>query len=55
MLLVQNVHPRVVMELLGHSHTSMTLDICSHVFPAAKRETADRTEAILAGGRAAAT
>jgi integrase len=34
LLLVQGVHPRVVMELLGHSQSSLTFDTYSHVLPA---------------------
>ena len=34
LLLSENVHPRVVMELLGHSQMRTTMDIYSHVMPA---------------------
>ena len=37
-----NVHPRVVMELLGHSQMRTTMDIYSHGMPALAREAADR-------------
>ena len=50
LLLVQGVQPRVVMELLGHSQISLTMDTYSHVVPAATREAAEKMEAIL--GRA---
>jgi site-specific recombinase XerD len=33
-LLAQGVNPRVVMETLGHSHVSQTLNTYSHVLPA---------------------
>jgi integrase len=33
LLLTQGVHPRVVMETLGHSQISLTLDTYSHVLP----------------------
>jgi integrase len=49
LLLVQGVHPRVVMETLGHSQISLTMDTYSHVIPALQREAADRMEAVLAG------
>jgi integrase len=41
LLLSEGVHPRVVMELLGHSQMRTTMDIYSHVMPAlpAKRPT----------------
>jgi integrase len=40
-LLGENVPPRVVMELLGHSQMRTTMDIYSHVMPALAREAAD--------------
>ncbi len=47
-LLTEGVHPRVVMELLGHSQMRTTTDIYSHVMPALAQEAADRmSEAIL--------
>ena len=42
LLLSEGVHPRVVMELLGHSQMRTTMDIYSHVMPALAREAADR-------------
>ena len=42
LLLSENVHPRVVMELLGHSQMRTTMDIYSHIMPALAREAADR-------------
>src|SRR5919202_6100776 len=50
LLLSENVHPRVVMELLGHSQMRTTMDIYSHVMPALAREAADRMGAILLNG-----
>jgi integrase len=41
LLLVQGVHPRVVMETLGHSQISLTMNTYSHVLPALQREAAD--------------
>ncbi len=49
LLLAQNVHPKVVQEILGHSQISMTLDLYSHVLPAAKSDAADRMGRLLAG------
>ena len=49
LLLSEGVHPRVVMELLGHSHMRTTMDIYSHVMPALAREAADRMGAVLLG------
>jgi integrase len=48
LLLVQGVHPRVVMETLGHSQISLTMNTYSHVLPALQREAADRMESVLA-------
>jgi integrase len=48
LLLVQGVHPRVVMEILGHSQISITMNIYSHVIPAMQQEVATRLDAILA-------
>ena len=45
---VQGVHPRVVMETLGHSQISLTMNTYSHVLPALQREAADRMEGALA-------
>ena len=52
LLLSEGVHPRVVMELLGHSQMRTTMDIYSHVMPALAREAADRMGAVLLGGNA---
>ena len=47
LLLVQGVHPRVVMETLGHSQISLTMNTYSHVLPALQREAADKMELVL--------
>ncbi len=47
LLLAQGVHPRVVMELLGHSQIAITMNIYSHVVPALRKDAADQMEAIL--------
>lgn len=49
LLLGENVHPRVVMDLLGHSQISVTMNLYSHVMPAMQREAADRLDAVLGG------
>jgi len=49
LLLTAGVHPRVVMELLGHSQMRTTTDIYSHVMPALAQEAADRMSATLWG------
>jgi integrase len=47
LLLVQGVHPRVVMETLGHSQISLTMNTYSHVLPALQGDAAEKMEAIL--------
>lgn len=47
LLLAQGVHPRVVMEILGHSQISITMNLYSHVIPAMQQEVAARLDAIL--------
>ena len=47
LLLPQNVHPKVVSEMLGHMRISTTLDLYSHVTPTMQREAALATEAIV--------
>ena len=47
LMLVQGVNPRVVMETLGHSQVSLTLNTYSHVLPALQQDAAARMDAIL--------
>ncbi len=47
LLPAQGVPARVVMEILGHSQISTTLDIYSHVFPEVRREAAHRIDTVL--------
>jgi integrase len=47
LLLVQNVPPRVVMEILGHSQISLTMNTYSHVLPGLKRDAASSMDKIL--------
>ena len=49
LLLAKHVPARVVMELLGHSQISLTLDTYSHVMPAMLREAADSMDAVFTG------
>jgi integrase len=48
LLLAQGVSPRVVMETLGHSQVSLTLNTYSHVLPALQREAAAKMNAVFA-------
>ncbi len=47
LLLAQGVPARVVMDVLGHTQISTTMDLYAHVMPAAHREAAARMEEIL--------
>lgn len=49
LLLTQNVAPRVVMEILGHSQISMTMNTYSHVMPEQQRDAATSMDAVLRG------
>ncbi len=51
LMLAQGEHPRVVMETLGHSQISMTMNTYSHVTPSLQRDAADRMERLLRPGR----
>lgn len=48
LLLAQGVPARVVMDILGHSQMATTMDLYSHVMPAAHREAAELMDRILA-------
>jgi integrase len=47
LLLAQGVSPRVVMELLGHSQITLTLNTYSHVMPGLQAEAAARMDGLL--------
>jgi len=49
LLLSQGVDPRTIMETLGHSQISLTLNTYSHVLPALQAAAADKLDAILIG------
>ena len=51
LLLAQGVSPRVVMDVLGHSQLSITMDLYSHVMPSALRDAAHAMDRALSGGR----
>jgi len=46
---MQGVHPRVVMEILGHSQISLTMNTYSHVVPTSQKEAASRMDEVLSG------
>jgi integrase len=39
-LISQGVHPRIVMEIMGHSQISVTMNTYGHVLPETQREAA---------------
>ena len=47
LLLAQHVQPRDLMEILGHSQISLTMNTYSHVMPAAMKDAATRMDSIL--------
>lgn len=46
-VVAQGVHPRAIMELLGHSSIIVTMNVYGHVLPAMMREAADKMEELL--------
>jgi integrase len=50
LLLAQGVDPRTIMETLGHSQISLTMNTYSHVLPALQAEAAARLDAVLSKG-----
>jgi integrase len=51
LLLHQNVHMRVVMDLLGHSEIRVTMDLYSHVGSELQREAARQMDSLLKSAR----
>lgn len=47
LLLAQHTDPRVIMETLGHSNISVTMNMYAHVMPALKRDAADAMDRSL--------
>jgi integrase len=47
LLIAENVHPRVVMDILGHSQIELTMNTYCHTYPAVRREAAAKMDAIL--------
>lgn len=46
MLIAAGAHPRAIMERLGHSSITTTLDVYGHLFPALEAEVTDRLDAM---------
>ena len=51
LLLIAEVHPKIVQERLGHSRIDMTLDTYSHVVPGMQQEAADQLDKMLSVGK----
>ena len=47
LLVAQGVHPRMVMEILGHSQIGLTMNTYAHIMPQAQREVADLMDVLL--------
>jgi integrase len=47
LLIAQGVHPRVVMEMLGHSQISVTMNTYGHVLPETQRQAARQLDELL--------
>ncbi|HEY3230408.1 MAG TPA: tyrosine-type recombinase/integrase [Roseiflexaceae bacterium] len=47
LLIAQGVHPRVIMEILGHSQISTTMNTYAHVLPATQREATAKIDALF--------
>ena len=47
LLLSQGTHPRLVMEMLGHSTISVTMNTYSHVIPPLRNEVANQMDKVL--------
>jgi len=48
LMLAQGEHARTIMEVLGHSQISLTMNTYAHVMPTLKRDAARRLDALLA-------
>ena len=51
LLVARGVHPRIVMETLGHSRSAMTMEVYAHVSPSVQREAADAMDEMFGEGR----
>jgi integrase len=47
LLLSLGIHPKVVQEMLGHTHISMTMDIYSHVLPSIQQDAVSKLNDLL--------
>ncbi|WP_083773490.1 tyrosine-type recombinase/integrase [Desulfofarcimen acetoxidans] len=47
LLLLQDVHPKVVSERLGHASITITLDLYSHILPSLQKGATVKIEELL--------
>jgi len=47
LLLKENVHPKIVQEMLGHSSISLTLDTYSHILPDIQKEATEKMDKLF--------
>jgi len=47
LLLKENVHPKIVQDMLGHSSITLTLDTYSHILPDMQQEAAEKMDGIF--------
>ena len=52
LMMVNGVHPRTVMEILGHSQIGLTMNTYSHVTPSLMADAADRLDLLLGRDKA---
>ena len=50
LLLTQNVHPKAVQEILGHSQISLTMDTYSHILPIVHEEATEKMDQLFGVG-----
>jgi integrase len=48
-LFAQNVHPKIVQELLGHSTIAITMDLYSHVIPGMQEDAVAKLDTVMSG------
>lgn len=49
LLMARGINPKIVSEMLGHSHVSITLGLYGHVTPTMQQQAADAMDAVLGG------
>lgn len=51
LLIAQQVHPRVIMEILGHSQISLTMNTYGHLMPGATQAAANALDDLISGAK----